>query len=271
MEDYLKYNRARWDESATIHLNSQTGFYGLDQFRAGEDILGPIEAAEIGDVTGKRLLHLQCHFGLDTLCLARRGAIVTGFDFSPNAIAAARALSVETGLQAEFVEGDLYSAPSLIEGEFDRVYVTWGAINWLPDIVRWAQVVANFLAPGGSLYLLEGHPAALALDQDAEGRLVPSYPYFQGAEPIILDEPETYTGDDVKLTNTKSYEWNHPICTIVNGLIGVGLTLEFLNEHSTLAWPLFPCMVEAGEGMYALPDGVPSLPLAFSLKASRPG
>ena len=271
MEDYLKYNRARWDEAVGIHVNSQTGFYGLERFRAGEDVLGPIEREEIGDVSGKRLLHLQCHFGLDTLSLARRGAVVTGFDFSSKAIAQARALSQDSALPATFIEGDVYNAPSLVEGEFDLVYVTWGAINWLPDIARWAQVVAHFLAPGGVLYLLEGHPAALALDQDGEGRLVPSYPYFQGADPIIFDEPQTYTGDDTELTNTRSYEWNHPISDIVNGLISAGLALEFLHEHPRLAWPLFPCMIDVGDGMYELPDDVPSLPLAFSLKAARRG
>lgn len=269
MDDYLKYNRARWDESVGIHVNSKTGFYGLDRFRAGEDVLGPIESSEVGDVSGKRLLHLQCHFGLDTLCLARRGATVTGLDFSSEAIATARALSEETDVTATFVEGDLYSAPTLVDGEFDIVYVTWGAITWLPDISRWATVVAHFLAPGGSLYLLEGHPVAMALDQSKDGRLVPSYPYFQGPEPMIWNEPETYTGDDVKLTNTRSYEWNHSLSAIINGLVGSGLTLEYLNEHKRLAWPLFPCMAEAGEGMYELPESVPSLPLAFSLKATR--
>ncbi len=270
MEDYLEFNRRRWDESVGIHVNSETGFYRLAEFRAGEDILGPIESSEIGDVAGKRALHLQCHFGLDTLCLARRGAHATGYDFSSEAIAAARALSDETGIAATFVEGDVYTAPSRIDGAFDMVYVTWGAINWLPDIVRWAEVVAHFLAPGGMLYLLESHPAALALDQDEAGRLVPSFPYFHGSEPIIMEETETYTGDTVKLTNAKSYEWIHPLSAIINGLVGAGLTIDFLNEHSRIAWPMFPCMVEAGRGMYELPPEVPSLPLAFSLKASFP-
>ena len=269
MSDYFEANRRRWDESVAIHLNSKTGAYRLPQFRAGADVLGPIESAEVGTVAGKRLLHLQCHFGLDTLSLARRGATVTGLDFSAEAIAAARALSAETGVPGTFVEGNVYDAARLVDGRFDVVYVTWGAINWLPDIRRWAAVVAHFLDPGGFLYLLEGHPAALALDQAEDGRLVATYPYFHGTEPLVLDEETTYTGDTVRLTNTRSYEWIHPLSSIVNALIGAGLTLDVLNEHGRLAWKLFPCLVGDGDGMEALPPDMPSLPLAFSLKASK--
>jgi SAM-dependent methyltransferase len=269
MHKYFETNRARWDESVGIHLNSQTGFYPVDEFRAGKDVLDPIESDEIGDVAGKALLHLQCHFGLDTLCLARRGAVVTGLDFSPKAIAAARALADDCGVAATFVEGNLYDAPALIAGRFDIVYVTWGAIIWLPDIARWAEVVAHFLEPGGFLYLLEDHPAASALDQAEDGRLVSTYPYFQGAEPLRFDDAVTYTGDTARLENTRSYEWNHSLSSIVNGLIGAGLRLDCLNEYDRVGWQKFPGLVADDDGMYRLPPGMPSVPLAFSLKASK--
>ena len=222
MDAYFEANRRRWDESVGIHINSATGAYRVDDFRAGADTLGPIESVEIGDFAGKRLVHLQCHFGLDTLNLARRGATVTGLDFSPRAIEAARGLSAETGVPASFVLGNLYDAPDLVDGRFDVVYVTWGAINWLPDIRRWAGIVAHFLAPGGFLYLLEGHPAVLALEQAQDGRLVPHYPYFQGPEPFVSDEQTTYTGDTTRLVNTRCYEWIHPLTDVVNAVLGAG-------------------------------------------------
>jgi SAM-dependent methyltransferase len=270
LKDFFDANQRRWDESVNIHVSSTTGAYRLAEFRAGADILGPIEAAEVGDVAGKHLLHLQCHFGLDTLSLARRGATVTGLDFSPKAIAAARSLSEETGVPGSFVEGNVYDAPSMIDGKFDVVYVTWGAINWLPDIARWAGIVAHFLKPGGYLYNLEGHPAAQMLDHGKDGRLVPTYPYFQGAEPLIFDEEMTYTGDSTKLRNARSYEWIHALSAIINALIDAGLRLDFLNEHDRLAWKLFNNMQDAGDGMFALPPDIPTLPLAYSLKASKP-
>lgn len=269
MDEFFEANRRRWDELAGIHVKSTTGIYHLAEFRAGADVLAPIESAEVGEIAGKRLLHLQCHFGLDTLSLARRGATVTGLDFSGKAVEAARALSAETGVAGSFVEGNLYDAPDLIAGSFEVVYVTWGAINWLPDIRRWAEIVAGFLKAGGYLYLLEGHPVTLCLDQAEDGRLVPSYPYFQGREPLAFDEDSSYTGDSKRLTNARAYEWNHPLGEIVTALIDAGLRLEFLHEHDSVPWKPFALMVEAKAGMYRLPPELPSLPLAFSLKASK--
>ena len=266
---FFDTNKLHWDESATIHMKSQTGTYRTDDFRKGEDILLPIESREIGDLQGLDLIHLQCHFGLDTLSLARRGARVTGVDFSPVAIEGARNLSRETGVPGEFVECNLYDAPDHVSGKFDRAYVTWGAICWLPDLEEWARIVHHFLKPGGSLYLLEGHPAALALDE-VDGNYVPTFSYFQGREPVAFDEDQTYTGDDDILQNKRSYFWIHPLSRIVNALLGQGMQLEFLNEHEEIPWKLFPSMVPAGEGMFRLPDGISPFPLGFSLKVKKP-
>ncbi len=270
MDEYFEANRRRWDETVAIHTKAATGFYRIEDFRAGADVLAPIESAEIGDVAGKHLLHLQCHFGLDTLSLARRGAVATGLDFSSAAIAAACALSRETGVPGTFVEGNLYDAPDLVGGPFDVVYVTWGALPWLPDIRRWAEIVAWFLKPAGYLYLLEGHPAAAVLEQAEDGRLVPTYSYFHGPKPLIFDDDTTYTGDQQKLVNTRNYEWMHPVSEVVTALIDAGLTIEFLHEHDRLPWQLYSCMTDKRDGtMFQLPPEIPSLPLAYSIKASK--
>ena len=262
-------NRRSWEERAAIHLEDRTGFYRIDRVRAGEDVLGEIEAEEIGDVAGKRLLHLQCHFGLDTLCLAQRGAAATGVDFSSTAIAGARALAAELRLAAQFVEADVYDARAQLSGSFDIVYVTWGAICWLPDIARWARVVASLLTPGGALYLADAHPAALAMEE-IEGQIGPHYPWRVPPDrPLLFEDAVTYTGDERKLTHTRNYEWIHPFSAIVNGIVGAGLSLDFLNEHERLPWRLFPSMTAAEGGLFRMPHSTPSFPLSFSLRARR--
>ena len=269
IEESFCINKARWSEVVEIHARS--AFYRVAEFLKGEDVLSPIESAEIGPLQGKRLLHLQCHLGLDTLCLARRGAIVTGLDFSPQAVAKAEELSRDSGIPARFVEGNVYDTPRLIAGRFDVVYVTWGAICWLPDIARWAEVVARMLAPGGFLYLLEGHPYAHVLEQtEAEAPLIATYDYFQGAAPLIFRDAATYADASAQIVNREAHEWNHAIGSILNALIGAGLGLEWLHEHDCLAWRLYKCLEEGPDRMFRLPAGRPKLPLAFSLKARKP-
>jgi SAM-dependent methyltransferase len=175
-----------------------------------------------------RIAHLQCHFGLDSISLARRGASVTGLDFSAAAIAEARALAEKLGVDAHFVEGNVYDARALLSGEFDRVYVTWGAINWLPDIALWAKVVASLLKPGGTLYLAESHQTILSFDWVDE-RIVPRYDWRTPKEtPIVEEIATTYTGDEDELANKKTYSWQHPLSDIINGLIAAGLTLNLV-------------------------------------------
>ena len=166
--DWRALNRANWDDRVPVHLASS--FYDLAAFRAGADSLRPFEPAEAGDVTGKRLAHLQCHIGLDTLSWARRGALVSGLDFSAPAVSAASALACELGIEASFVVADVYDAVPAFGGRrFDIVYTGIGALVWLPDIPRWARVAAELLAPGGFLYLVEGHPFAQVLDEAGPG------------------------------------------------------------------------------------------------------
>jgi len=268
--DFIAANRRNWDERVAIHRADRTGFYAVDRFLAGDKRLHAIESGELGDVSGKRLLHLQCHFGLDTLILARHGAVVTGLDFSPPAIDAAKRLAAETRLAAEFVRAEVYGARNAVTGEFDIVFTTWGTICWLPDVPRWARVIASLLAPGGFLYFADAHPNMLVLEE-RDGRLVPEYAIDTPPNrPLVFDAPQTYSGDPTPLAARRTYEWIHSISRVVGALLDARLVLEFLREHPFLPWPPFPMCVPAEGGMYRLPDHVPSFPLAYSLRARKP-
>ena len=177
MDDYKKANLALWNEWA--HLHAGSAFYDVEGFKAGKTSLNPLEMEELGNVAGKTLLHLQCHFGLDSLSWARLGASVTGVDFSDQAIALARSLSQEVGLEAEFVCSDIYELPQVLAGQFDIVYTSYGVLAWLPDLKNWAAVIAHFLKPGGVFFIAEFHPFAMVFDnsETATGLRI-QYPYF---------------------------------------------------------------------------------------------
>ncbi len=261
-------NRKLWDECVAIHRRDATGFYQMEQFLAGGDVLYPIESAEIGDVTGLRIAHLQCHFGVDSICLARRGASVTGLDFSPPAILEARKLANQTGVDARFVEGNVYDARELLEGDFDLVYTTWGTIVWLPDVANWARVIASLLRPGGSLYFADNHPMMLCLEM-VDGRMVLRCDWRTPKDrPIIERGGTSYTGDPT--ANLESYEWIHPLADILNGLNGAGLRIDWIKEHLILPWPYFPHMRQGDDRMFRLPEDHLQLPLALSLRATKP-
>lgn len=273
-EDWRALNLAFWQERAAIH----TGPRGYDRssHRAGMGRLDTIVAAELGDVRGQRVLHLQCHIGDDSVAIAQRGAAeVVGVDFSPAAIAAARALAAECGVNARLVGTDLYAAPEALAEEahsFDLVFVSWGAIGWLPDIAGWARVVAHFLRPAGRLYLAESHPAALVFDDigrsaDDQGRPGWLVPYFDrgGRE---FSEQADYADPAAALTHTRFVAWMHPLGDIVTALAAAGLRLDWLREHPRVAWKMFASLVPAGDALWGWPDR-PWLPLSFSLSARR--
>jgi SAM-dependent methyltransferase len=264
--DWRALNRANWDDRVPVHLASS--FYDLPGFRAGADTLRPFEPAEAGDVTGKRLVHLQCHIGLDTLSWARRGALVSGLDFSAPAISAASALASELGIEARFVISDVYDAAAALgPARFDIVYTGIGALAWLPDIPRWARVVAGLLAPGGFLYLVEGHPFAQILD-DATG-LVVSRDYFD-SEPWVEEWDHTYT-DGPALEHVRSVEFQHGIGEVITALIEAGLRIEFLHEFEFDAFGRYESLRRADDGTYRFPPGRPRVPLIFSVRASAAG
>jgi 2-polyprenyl-3-methyl-5-hydroxy-6-metoxy-1,4-benzoquinol methylase len=259
-EEWLKLNRALWDERVPIHVASE--FYDVHAFLAGGSTLRPFELEEVGDVDGVTLLHAQCHFGLDTLSWARRGARVTGLDFSAPAIEAARKLAADAGIEAEFVASDVYDAVEALGGRgFDVVYTGLGALNWLPDIERWARVMAALLAPGGRFYLAEFHPfSGVFADED----LSVSYPYFH-AEPFEWDEPGTYADPGATTEHNRSVEWNHGLGAVVSALVAAGLRIEFLHEHDHTLFARWSFLERAADGTYRLPEGAPSLPLMYSL------
>jgi SAM-dependent methyltransferase len=261
---WRELNRANWDDRVPVHLASE--FYDLDGFRAGACSLRPFEAAEAGDVTGKRLVHLQCHVGLDTLSWARNGAVVTGLDFSGPAIEAARSLAAGLGIDAAFVTADVYDAVTALGGQrFDIVYTGTGALVWLPDIPRWAGVVAALLEPGGFLYLVEAHPFAQILDDD-QGMSV-ARDYFDRG-PRVSDWPYTYT-DGPALRHTRTAEFQHQLGQVVTALAGAGLRIDFLREHDFDAFQRFGSLERHGD-QYRFPEGRPRVPMMFSLRATRP-
>lgn len=272
-DPFTQANRLNWNDRARLHASDTTGSYAAETVLGGGSSLHGIETAEIGDVSGRRIAHLQCHIGLDTISLKHLGAgRVVGLDFSPEAIAAAKAFAARAGADVGFVEADVMDAPEALGSEtFDLVFVTWGAINWLADIRAWGRTAASLLKPGGKLYLLEGHPGMNQLDW-VENRRVMRFGWRTPAsEPLTWDEAQTYTGDARPIRHTRNYEWIHPISGVVNAVITAGLRLDFLNEHDAVVWRAFPDLVTDDNREWRLPDGVPKFPLSFSLGATKPG
>lgn len=271
MTDFAEANRRNWDDRAALHANDRTGTYSIDRVLAGGSSLHAIEAAEVGDLAGKDVVHLQCHIGLDTISLKHLGArTATGLDFSPKAIEAARDFTRRADADVRFVEASVYDAPAALGETYDLVYVTWGAINWLPDLFAWAKVVAALLRPGGRLYLLEGHPQMNQMEA-REGRLELEFGWRTPvAQPLVFDDALTYTGDERPIANTRCYEWIHPLSDVVNAVLQAGLRLDFLNEHEEVVWKAFPFVEETKRGGFALPQGQVGVPMAFSLGATRP-
>jgi SAM-dependent methyltransferase len=268
-EQWIEANRAMWDERVPLHAAS--ALYDQAGFRAGRDEIRGFEAAEVGDVTGKRLVHLQCHMGQDTLSWARRGAArVVGLDFSKPAIDVARDLAADVGLadRAEFVVSDVYEAAAALPDEdYDIVYTGIGALYWLPDLWRWAETAASLVAPGGFLYLAEFHPFLQVFGWHSAREVVEDY--FR-PEPLVTDEPGSYVEIEAETVDNLSFARLHTMGDIVSAICATGLRLEFLHEHDVTVFQQFPELVRGEDGMFRLPEGRPRLPLMYSLKASRP-
>jgi SAM-dependent methyltransferase len=268
-DDLLAANLARWEEQVDIHVGSD--FYRVKEFLEGESSLDPIVLGEIGDVRGRRLLHLQCHFGLDTLSLARLGAEVTGLDFSPKAIAAAETLAREAGIDARFICARVDEARAKAGTGYDVVFSSWGALMWLPDLAVWARNIAACLAPGGVFYLAEGHPITWTFEDESDRiednfRIVRSY-FLEG--PQQWENAHDYAEPDVKLAHFKSNEWQHTLAEVVSALAEAGLRIEFLHEHDRLPWPAVPGVVRVDEHYFMAPEGAPAMPLSYSVKARK--
>ncbi len=269
MDQYMKANQAHWDELVAAHVASP--FYDLEGFRAGNLSLLDLERRELGDVSDKSLLHLQCHFGLGTLSWARLGAHVTGVDFAPRAISTARQLSQELGLEAEFVCCDVYDLPDHLTGRFDIVFTSYGVLTWLPDLTRWAEVVAHFVKPGGLFYIAEIHPfAAVFDDDDGVTDLRVHYPYFHSPTPLRFADNDSYAAAQAVTDNVETFEWTHGLGDIVNALIGAGLRISFLHEFPYACYKMFPFMEQDEDGWWRMKGFHRLVPLTFSILATAP-
>ena len=257
-------NRAHWDEIAPVHLKA----YRVDRLLAGVSLIDEIQKGELYPVAGKRLLHLQCHIGTDTLSLALDGAQVTGVDFSQQSIRIARELAQRMNIPAEFVLANVLELPEGL-GEYDLVYTSQGVLCWISDIQRWAEAIACHLKPGGTFYIFETHPTLMMFDDNQASSFHVRYPYFHTAEPIHDEEDYPDYADSTYIPQTRTYEWQWSLADVVNALIGSGLTIELLNEHDKCFYKALPGMKRTPDGWWILEGFEGMIPMAFSLRARK--
>jgi SAM-dependent methyltransferase len=243
-EEYMTINRQRWNEMVGVHEKS--AFYDVASFKAGRITVATLEREELGSVAGKSLLHLQCHFGMDTMSWARLGAKVTGVDYSEKAIELAQSLAKELAIDAHFVSSNIYDLPddTLIPGKFDIVYTALGVLGWLPDLIHWGKVIAHYLKPGGTFYILDAHPFMFTLDENSSDLKV-VYPYFS-SEALKFDSEHSYADPVTVLAHKTEYGWNLIFSEIFNALLLDSLSIDFLHEFPYFGWSYFSNM-ETGE------------------------
>jgi SAM-dependent methyltransferase len=271
--DYRVLNRASWDERASAHAASSD--YAFGRFASDPGYLSDVvtfDLPRLGSVAGLRGVHLQCHIGTDTVSLARLGARMSGIDFSPAALFEARRLAALAGADVDFHEADVYLAAEVLgRGQFDLVFTGIGALCWLPDIRRWAEVVAALLRPGGRLFLREGHPMLLALAAiGSDGRLVVDDPYFERTEPTVIDHPGTYVETRAAFSCNLTHQWNHGLGEVVTALLDQGMELTALVEHDSVPWEALPGhMEQIAPGEWRLRERPFRLPHTYTLKAVK--
>jgi SAM-dependent methyltransferase len=266
MNKYVESNRSLWDGWTRLHAHSE--FYDLAGFKAGRSSLKDIELAEVGDVRGRSLLHLQCHFGQDTLSWARLGAEVTGVDFSTEAIRLARALNEELKLPARFIQSNIYALPDVLDERFDIVFTSYGVLAWLPDLDAWGEIVARYLKPGGFFYIVENHPLTGMVSDDCTAF---ESPYFHTPEPAVHESHGSYaTPGGVEGFSHPEYDWHHSLSDIINAVVRAGLRLEFVHEFPFM-WhvPSYSILEEFEPGKGRLKGSFGLLPHMFSLRARR--
>lgn len=259
---YFKANKNLWNQRTAVHKDS--GFYNLVGFKAGESVLTSIELNELGDVNGKTMLHLQCHFGMDSLDWARRGAKVTGVDLSDAAIEEAKKLSDELKLSAKFVCCNVLDTSGFIKENFDIVFTSYGTIGWLPDLQPWAKMIAERLKPGGIFYIAEFHPVVWMFDDDFTHI---KYSY-ENREVIVTENQGTYTDRNADIKG-KEYSWNHSISEVLNALIGAGMKIELFNEYMYSPYPCFSNAVEFETGKWHIKGLEGKIPMVYSVMATK--
>ena len=272
--DYREVNRAHWNGRAPAHFASPG--YAVRRFAEDPAFLSDVVRFDVpllGDLAGVRGVHLQCHIGTDTVSLARLGARMTGLDLSPTSVEQARKVAEAAGAEVDFVVADVYDAPAALGGErFDLVFTGVGALCWLPSIEDWAGVVAALLAPGGRLFVREGHPALWAVDEEQEDRIVVDFPYFETAEALVWEDAATYVETDAVFEANVTKTWNHGLGELVTALLDRGLTVTGLVEHRSVPWQALPGQMTLDEttGEWALTDRRDRLPLSYTLQAVQP-
>lgn len=265
IEHYLNVNKANWNERVSIHKKS--GLYDLDSFKKGKNKLHSLERNELGDIKGKSVLHLQCHFGMDSLSLEMLGAKVTAVDFSEEAIKAAIELRDELGMKTEFILSDIYELSGKLNEKFDIVYTSYGVLIWLYNLNKWADMIFDFLKVDGFLYIAEVHPASLIFDYNYENeKLSVMYPYFNKPEPLEFTEPGTYADKNADTINNTTYEWIHSLSDIFSAILSSGLKIQFFHEFNFTVWEQFKGMKKSEDGYYRFKEDIP---LLFSLKAVK--
>lgn len=260
-KDYLTINQANWDSRVDTHLNSS--FYNVEEFKNGATSLNSIELSLLGDLLGKKIVHLQCHFGQDTLSLTRLGAEVAGLDFSEKAITVANQLNNELGMNARFVCSDVYEAHEVLKDQFDIAFTTYGTIGWLPNLDKWAATIKRLLKPGGKLIFVEFHPVIWMFGDNFEKI---EYSYFNG-EDIIESSSQTYTdGDDI--SQPKTISWNHSLAEVFQALKGQGFMIEDFNEYDYSPYDCFVNTIEISEGKFQIKGLEGRIPMVYSIVAS---
>jgi 2-polyprenyl-3-methyl-5-hydroxy-6-metoxy-1,4-benzoquinol methylase len=261
-ENYKEINKQTWNNKTDVHIASD--FYDVEAFLNGKSTLNEIELSLLGDLKDKKILHLQCHFGQDTLSLARMGAQVTGIDLSDKAIVRAKEFAEKLGLDAQFICCDLYDAPKYLNETFDIVFTSYGTIGWLPDLDKWANVVTHFLKPNGKLVFADFHPVVWMFDNDFKEVF---YSYFN-IEPIIENEEGTYADRSSEIAS-KTITWNHPLSETLNALIKSGLEINSFNEHDYSPYNCFNETEEFEKGKYRIKHLGNKIPMVYSLTATK--
>ena len=261
-ESYLEINKEFWNSRVDGHVDSD--FYDNKTFLEGRNSLNKIELPLLGDLKGKSVLHLQCHFGQDSISMARMGARVTAVDFSEKAIATGKRLNEECGTKVEFVCADVYSLPEILQQEFDIVFTSYGTIGWLPVITKWANVVSKFTKSGGAFVMAEFHPFVWTFDEDLNE---PTYSYFND-KPIVDDEEGSYA-NPANGVKSKYMGWNHGLAEVINALKSANIQLEDFQEFDYSPYDVFPEMELRAEGEYILKKWPNLIPLVYSLRCTK--
>lgn len=255
-------NRTTWNKRVAVHAAS--GFYDLENFKKGKTSLNSYEIAALGNINNKRVLHLQCHFGQDTLSLSRMGAKCTGVDISDEGIKLAKQLNSELKLDAKFVCCNVLDTSKYLQEKFDIVFTSYGTIGWLPDLKPWAQMISERLKPGGFFYMVEFHPIPWMFDYNVSPPIM-KYGYQQ-KEAIYEEYQGTYADKNSKMVS-KEYGWSHSLGEVISSLAEAGLQIEYLKEHDASPYDIFPELIENDKGMFELPNKM--YPLVFEVKATK--